>query len=75
MPHPNAPAATLVAAPARYVVLDGRAYWVDAGTLLAAPVGAWQDAAPAPTSNEVADIIADRLRTTFTLIDLADRKD
>lgn len=74
MPHPNAPAA-IVATPARYVVLDGLAYWVDGRALMAAPVGCWQDAGPAPTSNEVADIIAERLRTIFTLIDLAERKD
>jgi len=75
LPHPNAPAATSVAAPARYAVLDGRAYWVAGGTLMTALVGSWEAAAPAATSGEVADMIADRLSTTFTLIDLAERKD
>lgn len=79
MAHPNAPIAEL-AVPARWVVVDGWAYWADGHALLRAPLDAlgditWSAAAPAPTTNEVADIIADRIRTLCTLIDFTQRPD
>lgn len=79
MPHPNAPTAQ-VTAPVRYVVVDGWAYWVNGRDLMSAPLDtagqvSWQHGAPdTGATNEVADIIAERLRTTLTMIDFTHRK-
>lgn len=79
MPHPNAQA-LVVAVPRRFVVVDGNVYWLDGRTLMHAPLNAagqiaWSDGGPVEAvSNEVADMIAERLQTTFTLIDIAQQE-
>lgn len=78
MPHPNAPAARPI--PARFVVVDGWAYWRHGVVLMNAPVDAhgavaWDQAAVRDTSNEVADVLLERMHTTFCLIDMSQRRD
>lgn len=78
MQHPNAPT-TEVIIPARFIVVDGWAYWQHGRDLMTAPVdasgnAAWSAAAVRDTSNEVADVLIERLHTTFCLIDFTQRR-